>query len=165
MKTQRSKKKTVKVEGHSVTMDEADYNKLPNKRFFLTCGYCYIPLKVNGKHTTTSIHRFIMQTPKDMVTDHINGNKLDNRRENLRICNQQENARNADKKSRNTSGYKGVFFHKRDKRWFTQICLNGKMVWGGGFKTKEEAAKKYNELATVYFGDFARLNLIKNKWD
>jgi hypothetical protein len=101
-----------------------------------------------------------MKTPKDMDTDHINGDGLDNRRDNLRVCNCAQNQRNRGKQNNNQSGLKGVSWHKKGKKWITQLKLNKKNIYLGLFKNKERAAVAYNEAATKYHGEFARLNEI-----
>ena len=69
-----------------------------------------------------SLHRFLTDCPQGMVVDHINGNTLDNRRENLRVCTQKENVRNQHKLAKNNkSGYRYIHWHKRDKKWIVQI--------------------------------------------
>lgn len=111
----------------------------------------------NGK----KLHRLIMNAPKGMSIDHINGDKSDNRKSNLRICTNSENLRNRGSQSNNTSGYKGVSWSKELKKWRTQICINKKHIHVGLFKDKIEAAKAYNEAAIKYHGEFAKLNEIR----
>jgi len=101
--------------------------------------------------------------PKKMVIDHKNGNKLDNRRGNLRICTYPENCINSPMKKNNTSGYKGVTFWKRDNNWKAQIRFNRKNLHIGYFQTKEKAAKAYNKKARELFGNFAYLNKLTIK--
>lgn len=111
------------------------------------------------------LHRFLMKAKKGQIVDHINRNKLDNRKENLRFVTQSQNMVNRDFTIKNTSGYKGVTYlktksHKnRHKKWTASIKYNYKK-YTKYFFTKEEAAKGYNELAIKYFGTFAKLNKI-----
>ena len=89
------------------------------------------------------------------VADHINHNKLDNRRDNLRICSVKENLQNQQSQRR----FKGVFYLKgRRKCWQAAIVVNGKKQFLGNFYSEEEAARAYNAAATEYFGEFAYLN-------
>jgi len=104
-----------------------------------------------------------MNPPKGVVVDHINGDSLDCRRANMRICTNVENVRNSRKRSDNTSGYKGVSIDKETrlkKRWRAYINYKGKRMCLGRHMTKEDAAKAYNVAAKKYFGEFARLNVI-----
>lgn len=120
--------------------------------------YAYINKKYKGKTTTYLLHRMLMETflkrklDKSEKIDHINGNTLDNRLKNLRICSHTENMRN-----RKTSGFKGVSKTASGK-YRARITVNNKELHLGSFKSKEEAAKAYNEAANKYYGVFARLN-------
>lgn len=107
---------------------------------------------------TEKMHRKIMNAKTGQIVDHINGNTFDNRKNNLRICTREDNTKNRSKNYNNTSGYKGVSFHKNYKRWISYIGVNGKLIHLGWFDDKKEAALAYNEAAKKYFGEFARLN-------
>lgn len=109
------------------------------------------------------MHRLIMNTPEKMLTDHINMNKLDNRRANLRVCTKAENMRNKLKTKSNISGYKGVSWVKERKKWTAHIMKDYKGFNLGYFEDKIEAVKAYNNKAKELFGDFAKLNIIKTK--
>lgn len=115
--------------------------------------------KRRGVHKKVWMHREIMKTPKNMVTDHINGDRLDNRRSNLRICTQSQNQANSLLRKTNTSGYKGISHQKYG--WIARLGVDGKRLYLGWFKNKEEAIKAYNQAANKYYGDFIRLNSIK----
>ncbi|HJX51580.1 MAG TPA: AP2 domain-containing protein [Polyangia bacterium] len=96
-----------------------------------------------------------MGTPKGLRTDHRNHNPLDNRRGNLRIATPSQNNQNARISSINSSGFKGVWYDKRCKRWATAIKLGGKRFFLGRYKTSELASEKYKEAAIRMFGEFA----------
>ena len=104
------------------------------------------------------LHRLIMNTPKGMQTDHINGDTLDNRKQNLRICTAAENQRNRGPTKNNKSGFKGVGWHTRNKKWYARIMHNNKRTYLGSFKDKEEAARAYDRKAIELHGEFAKLN-------
>lgn len=108
------------------------------------------------------IHRYIMYLAGHNITnkqiDHINGNTLDNRIENLRLCTSKDNNRNASKRQDNTSGYKGVSWHKGHQKWAAYIRVNKKLIHLGYFFDKIDAANTYNKFATQYFKEFAKLN-------
>ncbi len=107
------------------------------------------------------LHRLLLNAKSNEFVDHINGNPLDNRKENLRICTRSENCRNSKLRKDNTSGYKGVWKYKgRKKPWVAEIKLNDKNLKIGYFKTKKEAANAYNKMAIKHFGRFARINKI-----
>ena len=102
------------------------------------------------------MHRFILDAPPDKVVDHVNGDTLDNRKENLRLATRAENLRNRPKERSNTSGYKGVWRNK--KRWAASITYEGKQYHLGTYDTPEEAAQAYDAGAREYHGEFAALN-------
>lgn len=107
------------------------------------------------------MHRVIMNPPKGMEVDHINGNKLDNRRSNLRLCTRAENAKNIGAPINNKTGYKGVWYVPRLKnKYVSAIGKDGHLRHLGCYPTPEAAAAAYNEAAKRLHGEFARLNVI-----
>jgi len=110
------------------------------------------------RRTILPLHQLIMETPKGMQTDHINGNPLDNRKENLRICTNAENQRNRGPQKNNTSGFKGVHWNTRRNMWQSYIAHNKKQTALGYFKDKEKAARAYDRKAIVLHGEFAYTN-------
>lgn len=123
-------------------------------------------IRIKNKVIHIFMHRMILNVVDHKISvDHINGDPLDNRRENLRICTNQQNQRNSGISKRNKSGYKGVRYanYKRGaKKWRAVIVIDKKNTHLGYFMTKEEAAKAYNIAALHYFGEFARINEIKD---
>ena len=87
------------------------------------------------------------------ITDHIDGNKLNNRRANLRLATFAENTRNRALNKNNTSGYKGV--KKSGDRWMARIKFNKQQIYLGTFDTPKEAHAAYCEAARKYHGEFA----------
>ena len=115
---------------------------------------------VNGKRHRIRMHQVILGKKENMITDHINGNGLDNQRNNLRFATRTQNFINRKIHKNNTSGYKGVSWIKRDKKWYSNIRVNRKTINLGCFQNKKIAATTYNIAAKRYFGEFARLNII-----
>lgn len=105
------------------------------------------------------LHRAIMSPSEGLQVDHINGNTLDNRRANLRVCTQSENLRNSGKMSgARTSRYKGVSYDIGAKSWRAFIRAGGRVRALGCFRTEIDAAKAYDLAALSEFGQYARLN-------
>ncbi|PWU04799.1 MAG: hypothetical protein C5B43_04135 [Verrucomicrobia bacterium] len=104
------------------------------------------------------LHRFIMNCPKGMEVDHIDGDGLDNRKSNLRICSHIKNTYNQKNRLNvnNTSGFKGV--HKVRKKYRAYISYNHKRINLGYFKSAKEAAIAYNKAAIKFHKSFARIN-------
>ena len=90
--------------------------------------------------------------------DHINGIRDDNRITNLREATNAENARNAKRLRSNKSGYKGVYWHKSNRRWIAQVNIDGRCSHLGSFGTAEAAHAAYCDAATKHYGEFARLD-------
>ncbi len=115
--------------------------------------------RVFGKQKRIPMHRAIMNPPDGMLVDHINSNrKLDNRRENLRICTRAQNVCNTKLSKKNTSGFKGVNWHKRAKKWQAMVQKNNKNFFAGYFDDPEDAAHAYDEKARELHGEFASTN-------
>ena len=87
--------------------------------------------------------------------DHINHDKLDNTRANLRLATMSQNIGNSQRSKRNQSGYKGVYFCKNANRWRAKICRNRHTYHLGLFDTPQEAHEAYCKAANQLFGDFA----------
>lgn len=118
------------------------------------------------KRVTYYLHRLIMGLEKDskLVVDHINGDGLDNRKQNLRVCTIAENARNSRRKQKGTSKYRGVYYDKwtkADKPFKASISINNKTTHIGRFKTAKAAALAYNKAALKHHGEFAYQNEVK----
>ena len=148
--------------GFKTLVDLEDLSRLSKYRWYAAKanGNFYVRATMETKKSM-AMHRFLMNLDdRDRFIDHIDGNTLDNRKSNLRVCNNQENCRNRGVAQKTISGFKGVTPVKGSSKWLTQIVVDGKVKYGGRFLTAIEAAKKYNELAVKYFGEFARLNKI-----
>ena len=127
-------------------------------------GYQLVTLYVNNKEYKCRIHRLIAKTffEEDITNkeiDHIDCNPRNNFIQNLRVCNRQQNLFNTRKQKNNKSGYKGIYWLEKRKRWQAQLSINGKRRTIGYFKDREEAYEKYKEAAKYYHGDFCYQNL------
>jgi Demerecviridae HNH endonuclease len=119
----------------------------------------YIQLMLNGKMYRA--HRIIWtymtgEDPGDVWMDHKNLVRDDNRWKNLRLATPSQNGINRKKFINNTSGYKGVSYHKRSKKYVAQIRFQGKSIWIGHYPTAEEAGIIYQAFAQELFGEYAR---------
>lgn len=144
-------KEIILKSGEKALVDDEDYELLNKFKWQYQLGYAVRNIKVY-------MHRDIIKTEEGLETDHINGNKLDNRKENLRKVTQSQNQANRKKGKNKSSIYKGVIWHKRRNHWLAQITINRKKIYLGSFNNEIDAAKAYNEAAIKYFGEFARLN-------
>lgn len=155
------------TQGKIALVDVEDYEWLMQWRWCANknnSGLFYAISYRKNENKLTKMHRVIINTPKGMDTDHANGDGLDNRRCNLRICTKSQNSINKKIQSNNTSGYRGVYRVKsRKKCWRVGVEINNKRKTLGYFNTKEEAALVYNEAAKKHYGEFARLNNINFK--
>ena len=158
-------------EGKYMIVDDDDYDFLSQFSWsYSRKGYAqaYIPVKWKHKYTcgkAIQAQRMILwdKLSNGLYADHINRNKLDNRKENLRVCNINESNRNRGpiyfkRRQDIVSKYKGVWWDKT--RWRSAITVNNKKIYLGRFDDEDEAASAYNNAASFYFGEYANLNVI-----
>lgn len=101
------------------------------------------------------IHRLIMNPPKGMTVDHINGDRSDNRRCNLRVCTQAQNSHNKHSSPLNKSGKIGVYLNKKSLKWIAQIGVNNKTIHLGTYENLDDAISARKEAEEKYYGEFA----------
>jgi len=152
------------TEGHVALVDEADYEAVAAYRWRALIRptsrtvYAQRVTSSDGKKSTLLLHRFLVKAPKGLEVDHIDGNGLNNTRANLRVGTHAENMRNRRRRCDNSSGYIGVHWHKRDRKWVARITLHGKLKSLGYFDTPEDAARARDAAAIELHGEYARLN-------
>lgn len=156
--------------GGITTVDADDYEALSKFKWFRSSGgYGYRQgweRKPAGEseHWTIWLHRVVNQTPEGLYTDHVNGNKLDNRKANLRTSDKSRNSANRPKRKptrgrKPVSEFKGVHFNRTVGIWEARITNRGKSR-ATYHRTEEQAALDYNRMAKEMFGEFASLNAI-----
>lgn len=149
--------------GTKVMVDKIDHDLQNLKWCYLrggTSGYA-----IHYTHGTYQLmHRVIIERAigrrlnKSEIVDHVDGNGLNNQRNNLRIASHIQNMRNRHKHSNNKSGYKGVYKRKGSNIWTACIRIKNKSIHLGNFTTAEDAHMAYCNAAESLFGEFARLN-------
>lgn len=146
------------TKGKVTFVDDEDYPIVSKYKWHLGVKYA---CRTSKKITMQSM---LLEVPKGYVIDHINGNCLDNRRDNLRVCSHSQNCQNRKKSPGTLYPYKGIFRAKRlkTKPWGAQIQFRiegeKRRKFLGQFTSMEEAARAYDVAATKLFGEFAHLN-------
>ena len=110
----------------------------------------------NRVQSTIAMHRLVVgvEAGNPLVVDHINGDGLDNRRVNLRLCESAQNTQNSRMYRNNTSGFKGVYL--RQGKWAARISVGGKRIELGSFDNPDDAGEAYTKAAKIHHGEFAR---------
>jgi hypothetical protein len=166
-------KKIRSTNGYEILVDDEDWEELSrttwavaeNDRNKYALRNSPHPTK-KGKQYVVRMHRLLAGLPygDGRKVDHINGNTLDNRRSNLRVCTNAENCRNCRKPERNTSGFKGVSLVRPD-RWTAQIRVNSKKIHLGTFLTPEAAYEAYCKAALELHGEFSNFGSARSSFD
>lgn len=137
-------------------VDEYDFESVNKFKWSFGSGYARRAGRKEDSPRVIYMHRYIMKPPPGYQVDHINGNRLDNRRENLRIVTSQQNQWNMG--SASGKDFKGVYFAQKNQTWCATITVDGRSRTCTGLKTAETAARIYDIMATDAFGEYARLN-------
>ena len=154
------------TQGKVALVDDEDFEYLNQWKWYVqkwNVGYYAVRNVRNNKKYIgyQSMHRLLSNNNnKSLITDHVNGNTLDNRKSNLRICSFSDNNKNRKISKNNSTGYKGVVYDKRNKKFIAKIGLNKKQIYLGYYIDPIDAARAYNAAALKYHGEFAHLNKI-----
>lgn len=149
------------TQGLFAAVDDEDFTYLMQWNWFtLKPENKFYAARDERDNKTILMHRVIvnMSDDDDREVKHLDGNGLNNTRGNLLILTHAQIRQNADKRSDNTSGYKGVFWRKDNNKWMAQIGYENKNIYLGMFVDKIEAARAYDAAAKKCFGEFAKLN-------
>lgn len=146
----------IEVSGQELLIDDCDIDIVRGCSSIFVDGKGYVATYRNG--CRNRLHRLIINAESGQIVDHINRNKLDNRRSNLRITDRCGNARNSKFRSHNTSGFRGVYLCKQTQRWRAEIRVNGRGVKLGRFHSVVDAAIAYDKAAVRLHGAFAVTN-------
>ena len=152
--------------GHFAVVDDADYLLVAQFKWCYDNGYAVRKVTISpGKYKKLLLHRFLLNAEHGQMVDHADGNRLNNTRSNLRICNGTQN--NANRRrlpvrtGRSASRYRGVSKSLNSSYWGARIRINERLTYIGSFSTEEAAAKAYDAKAIELFGEFAVLNFPK----
>jgi len=143
------------------TIDERDFKKISQFRWYAVFDgynwYVATTIRVGNKRRLLKIHTLIMNTPRGMEVDHKDNNGLNNSRSNLRVCTHQKNCLNRRNRKDNSSGFKGVSWSIRNKKWVARIQVNGKRFNLGYFNSKEKANEIYIKNSKKYHKEYSKV--------
>ena len=148
------------TKGYSTVIDKEDYPLVAGFKWYATenhSGKVYAArngIKDNGKYGLIYMHRVISGAERGQYVDHIDGDGLNNTKANMRLCSNSENLRNRGMPSNNSSGFKGVYWHKERCKWRAEIRVNGKPKHLGYFSDAEDAHKAYCDAGIELHGDY-----------
>lgn len=140
-----------KGKGLALLVDDEDYELMSRFKW-------YAKIDRNGginAQVWLSAHHLLVPYA---LTDHVNGNRLDNTRINLREATSRQNSMNRGRRSDSRTGYKGIHLIKSRQRWRARIVVDGKRIYAGWYVSAIDAARAYDALARKHYGEFARLN-------
>lgn len=139
-------------------IDDEDFDLISNYSWHMMKGYVVASVYLNKKRKNVYLHRIINNTPDGLETDHIDRDKLNNKKENLRTATRKENVINCNRKRK--AKFRGTCFIQKRNKWIASIRVDGVVKYLGIFDNELIAANTYNINATKYHGEFAILNVI-----
>jgi hypothetical protein len=156
---------TINIKGYDVLIDEEDYDRV------FSHGWCIssspelddnpITFSARIKGKLVKLHRFILEAPPGSIVDHKSGDRLDNRKCNLRFCTKRQNNLNSRMSGRNTSGFRGVSYCASRKKYRAYLRLeNGHQKHLGYFDSLEAASAAYEKAAEIFYGDYRRAEAV-----
>lgn len=151
-------KKIPLTQGKYAVVDDSDYKLVSGYKWYFDGKYARRRDYKSGKQIR--MHRQILGDSMQLEVDHANGDGLDNRRSNIRICTRSQNGMNKKIQRNNTSGYRGVSWWSHGNKWKATIRINKKPKHVLYSKDPKEAAEAYNKAALEHYGQFALLNKI-----
>lgn len=143
---------------HVAIADDADFEMLSHWKWTWEGRYAIRRETRGGRPRVCYMHRMILLPEDGQQVDHVNGNKLDNRRCNLRLASKSENQANSAPRSETSSPFKGVSRVSGRECWRAYICSAGSYIHLGHFASENDAARAYDDAARRLFGEFARTN-------
>jgi hypothetical protein len=146
--------------GKVALVDETDYERVSVVKWYINDSG-YASTKMGGKFVL--MHRLVSNAGNSDEVHHVNDNKLDNRKDNLVFCNRSQNLANRPIQKHNTTGFKGVSYDPKNKKFRAAIQFNGKHIFLGRFDGIKDAALAYNNAAMKFFGEFAKPNEIQQE--
>ena len=148
-------RKGSEIKGYAI-VDDIDFDSLNQWKWHKNNqGY------VTRSYKGIRMHRIIMKVKKGQQIDHINLNKLDNRKQNLRFCDYSQNRVNRKKTKNKTSLFKGVAWNREWNKWMVQVYWKGRRSYLGGYTEEHDAAMAYDKAAKILHGKYALLNFPK----
>jgi hypothetical protein len=150
------------TQGQVGWVDDEDYDRVSKykwcARFRYRTYYAQTRTARSDGRRSLLLHRFVLNAQPGSEIDHIDGNGLNCQKSNLRFVTHQQNMRNMRLRKDSTTGYKGVSYWKKDKKWQARIRVNGEPVYLGCFDDPTKAALAYDEAARKYHGEHAKPN-------
>lgn len=149
------------TQGKVTIVDDDMFDYLNQFKWHISSGrYAATNMKIYGTYIKVYLHRFIIKASKGSQVDHIDNNKLNNLKTNLRHCTHSQNMINRPSYTNSKSGYKGVIFYKKLNKYIARIRINKQTIYLGSYIDPISAAIKYNKAAQKYHGEFANFNKI-----